>query len=131
MSIELTPEQHDAFMNYFKYYLGLFLTQEMAKKAPVDKGILRGSINFETTDYGVKITMVDYAVHVEFGTKAHIIEPKNKQALRFKIGNKTIITKKVQHPGTDAQPFIRPVLFNDLPRLAEQARELALAEVMT
>jgi len=112
--MELTDEQFDAYLGYFKHYLGLFITQEIAKNAPVDTGRLRGSINFQVTPKGITISMVDYALYVEFGTLPHKIRPKNKKALKFKMGDKTVITKEVDHPGTDAQPFIRPVFFNDL-----------------
>jgi len=52
-------------------------------------------------------TNVDYAPHIEFGTKPHIIEPKRKKVLRFFIGGKAVFSKKVRHPGTRASSFLR------------------------
>lgn len=45
---------------------------------------------------------VKYAAIHEFGgqTKAHIIRPKNKKALSFTVGGKTICRKMVHHPGS-------------------------------
>lgn len=45
---------------------------------------------------------VKYAGIHEFGgmTKAHIIEPKHARALAFEVGGKTIIRRRVNHPGS-------------------------------
>jgi hypothetical protein len=46
---------------------------------------------------------------VEFGTAAHRIEPKRKgKVLAFEVGGETVFTTRVDHPGAQAKPFLRP-----------------------
>ncbi|MEU4558524.1 hypothetical protein AB0F72_09040 [Actinoplanes sp. NPDC023936] len=47
-----------------------------------------------------------YPLDVEFGTRPHTIESKGDYPLRDEHGN--VFGKTVNHPGTEAQPFIRP-----------------------
>ena len=63
----------------------VFETQAVIQeKCPTDNGHLRASIEVETTKSGWIIgTNLDYAEFVEYDTKPLIIEPKDKQALRF------------------------------------------------
>lgn len=81
---------------------------------PVDKGFLRASLIMNPTspgyDHYIVADGVTYGIDVEFGTSPHIIRPIKRKALRFTIDNKTIFAKKVMHPGTEAQPFMRPAL---------------------
>lgn len=105
------------------------LVRDTAKiYAPVDNGPLHDSIFFridENTMRGEVYTELEYAPHVEYGTVAHVIEPKEKKALAFEVDRKQrltkvaqgksakpnmVIVKKVNHPGTRAQPFMRPAL---------------------
>lgn len=80
---------------------------------PVDHGRLRSSINWRLgrdvrgfyADVG---TNVEYALAVEFGTRPHIIRPRNKRALYWKGARSPVAY--VNHPGTRAQPFLRPAL---------------------
>lgn len=47
-----------------------------------------------------------YGMFVRGGTKPHTIRPKSAGGvLVFKIGNQTIFAKKVEHPGTKANPY--------------------------
>lgn len=82
--------------------------------APVDIGRLKNSIKFFPLSFGLSsytiYVGVEYGADVEFGTSPHVIKPVNRKALKFKVGNKIIFSKKVQHPGTEAQPFLRPAL---------------------
>lgn len=41
------------------------------------------------------------------GTKAHTERPKNKRALRFQSGGRTIFAKKVDHPRTSGSHYLR------------------------
>lgn len=82
--------------------------------APVDKGRLRNSINLSPQTPGFTLytlsANVEYAEAVEFGTKPHIITIQTKKVLAdVKAGR--IFGTRVQHPGTEAQPFMRPALF--------------------
>lgn len=49
---------------------------------------------------------------VEVGTRPHIIEARDKQALHWASAEHPV--KKVHHPGTQAQPHLRPALYEDL-----------------
>lgn len=107
--------------------IALELENSLKLAAPVNKntsaknrGDLRRSINIEPTSRGVKITMVEYGKYVEFGTVPHVITPKSKKALAFQSGGKTIITKKVNHPGTRPNNFIRRTLRAKLPGIIER-----------
>ena len=47
-----------------------------------------------------------YGMFVRGGTRPHEIRPKKPGGvLAFKIGGRTIFTKKVNHPGTKANPY--------------------------
>ena len=75
--------------------------------SPVDKGGLKGSINYRVA--GMKLVLVArarYAGYVEAGTRPHTIVPKFAQALRWVDGAETFFAKKVRHPGTKATKFI-------------------------
>jgi hypothetical protein len=47
----------------------------------------------------------------EVGTKPHIIEARDKQALSWPGAAHPV--KRVHHPGTEAQPHLRPALHED------------------
>lgn len=80
--------------------------------APVDTGRLRASIRIEarrTFTLRSVYTIgsdVEYADMVHGGTRPHIIRPKTKQVLRFKVGGRTVFARVVHHPGTKARPFL-------------------------
>lgn len=86
--------------------------EALAKQlAPVDTGRLRASIHSQprVTFRGPTVTVtadVNYATYVENGTKPHLIRPRRRQVLKFKVGGKTVYAKVVHHPGTKAQPFL-------------------------
>ena len=98
------------------FRIAVHLQNALKIAAPVDKGILRGSIIVKPSQegLGLNVFMVHYGKEVEFGTNPHIIEPKNKQALAFKMGGKKIVVKKVMHPGTRPNPFIRTTLITKM-----------------
>lgn len=79
---------------------------------PVDTGRLRASIQGEarrTWTLRPQFTVfsnVEYAPFVNDGTRPHVIRPKNKQVLRFTVGNQVVFAKVVNHPGTRARPFL-------------------------
>jgi HK97 gp10 family phage protein len=84
------------------------------ENAPVDTGTLRNSIKSipapEDRAFIVG-TGVSYADKVEFGTDPHIITPNNDEPLRFKTEDGEFVsTYRVKHPGTPAQPFLRPAV---------------------
>jgi len=55
-------------------------------------------------------TRVKYALAVHEGAAPHVIRPKRKKALRFKIGGRTVIVRSVRHPGNPARPWLRQAM---------------------
>ena len=79
--------------------------------AAVDTGNLKGSITTVIAGDGMSAEVTanaDYAAHVEYGTRPHVIRPRNASMLAFKVGGVTVFAKEVDHPGTAAQPFMTP-----------------------
>jgi len=107
-------------------------------RAPVGKyppgsgvvgGNLRSSITFNV-DEGDKIayigTNVDYAPHVEYGTRPHIITVRNAKVLS---DGQTIFGKTVRHPGTAPQPFLRTGLDENKEKIQKKIRETLKAAI--
>lgn len=104
-----TGQQADATTMSVLQNSANYLKSEMEARVPVRTGKLRQSIQIRILNQKVIIGPdTDYANFVEFGTAPHEIKPKNKKALAFRVGGKTVIVKSVHHPGTKAQPFVRP-----------------------
>jgi HK97 gp10 family phage protein len=119
--------------------IGAKLVETQAKKnAPFITGNLRKSIHvLEPASAGSLTTIVEananYAAVVEEGSRPHEIKPKNKNALRWKstanfqmaghnLSFKTMaFAMIVHHPGTKAQPYMKPA--------AEQIRPKILANI--
>lgn len=79
--------------------------------APVDTGNLKNTISTDIAGDGLSAEVTanaDYAAHVEYGTRPHVIRPRNASMLAFKVGGVTVFAKEVNHPGTAAQPFMTP-----------------------
>ncbi|MEY2656190.1 MAG: hypothetical protein RLZZ524_3218 [Pseudomonadota bacterium] len=47
-----------------------------------------------------------HALFVNFGTRPHVIRPKDKKALRWVAGNGFVFAKKVNHPGYRGDAYI-------------------------
>jgi hypothetical protein len=47
-----------------------------------------------------------HALFVNFGTRPHVIRPKEKKALRWSAGGKFIFAKAVNHPGYAGDPYM-------------------------
>ena len=85
----------------------ILLQSEATKEAPVVEGRLRGNISVlpknRKGERSVGNTaLIDYAKYVYYGTKPHVILPKKKKALKTPYGT----FKKVNHPGTKANPYL-------------------------
>ena len=102
------------------FAISLDLQEELKKASPVDTSTLRNSIKVFVTSKGLEIFMKEYGLYVEYGTPPHTIEPKNKKALKFKSGGENIIVKKVRHPGTRPNPFIRTTFKQKLAKIIHQ-----------
>ena len=104
--------------------LALIVTAEAKREAPRRTGNLARSIQIgsvSATRAEVRAT-ANYAAFVEMGTRAHIIRPRQRKALRWaprgqtrlsgtpKKGAQAIFAKRVNHPGTRAHPFMAPAI---------------------
>lgn len=70
---------------------------------PVDKGFLRNSIGVTLSTFLGKVeARAPYAIFVHEGTAPHVIAAKNRKVLS---DGSQIFGKRVNHPGTKAQPF--------------------------
>ena len=90
--------------------LALDAVSEQKRRAPVRTGNLRRSIHLGrvTARSAETIAGANYAAYVEFGTRAHEIRPRTKRVLRWKQGGSYRYARRVNHPGTRAQPFMIP-----------------------
>lgn len=79
------------------------IAQDIRRNAPVDSGEMVRSVRRVGTDI---LIGTDHWHFVEYGTQPHIIRPRVKRALWWPGADHPV--KKVYHPGTRAQPFIRP-----------------------
>ena len=60
---------------------------------------------------------VPYAVHVHEGTPPHIIEPREKMVLRWVSRGEFAFAKRVNHPGTEKDPFLYDAADHELPKI--------------
>lgn len=63
---------------------------------------------------GSDSNIANYASCVHFGTKPHVIKPKNRKFLRWASGDKFIFAKKVNHPGYKGDAFFYNALNENL-----------------
>ena len=92
--------------------------------ASVKTGHLKRSISTKMGDMEATIhtSNLKYAPMVEFGTKAHIIRPKNKKALYWKGAKHPI--RKVNHPGSKAKPYLIPAFEKEKDQFLEKLKEV-------
>lgn len=64
----------------------------------------------------------EHAPFVEFGTAPHTITPNGAQVLNFTVNGTDVFAGRVDHPGTDAQPYLRPALDSAERKLPSIAR---------
>ena len=106
----------------------------MAKRnAPSSMGKLRQSITAKVKGLTGEVAVnVDHAGAVEFGSKPHEIRPRLKKALAFKPGagfrfwdeSGRVVVKSVKHPGTKAQPFLRPAVESEAKRMGGALKKI-------
>lgn len=107
------------------------IVQALAEQAKATKrGLERDVADWDTKvvftirvldEFTVEIaTANDIYLYQDGGTKPHVIRPKVKSALKFSIPSVgVIITKKVNHPGTQAQQWTlreQKIAERDLPK---------------
>lgn len=121
--------------------LGLRAVYNAQKLVPRKTGNLARTIRIDdVTDEHVRVAAggtkaMGYAAHVEFGTKPHIIRPKNRRALRWatganrrlsgtpRTGAPVTFATVVHHPGTKAHAFL-------VPGSKQALQEAGLADVL-
>ena len=98
--------------------------RNISNNGSVKTGHLRRGIS--TDIKGLEATIhtsnIKYAPHVEYGTKAHIIRPKNKKALYWKGAKHPV--KQVNHPGSKAKPFLIPAFDKEKDQFLEKLKEV-------
>ena len=79
------------------------------RNTPDKTGTLRRGNQSEVSasgDYGRVFNQVPYANYVHGGTRPHVIRPRSPGGvLAFTIGGQMVFAKRVNHPGTKANPF--------------------------
>ena len=92
--------------------------------ASVKTGHLRRSISTKMGDMEATIhtSNLKYAPMVEFGTRPHIIRPKNKKALYWKGATHPV--KQVNHPGSKAKPYLIPAFEKEKDQFLEKLKEV-------
>lgn len=85
---------------------------DVRNTSPVDTGLMRSrtTVRATPTVAGYQIEAVadtTYARFVADGTRPHTIRPRNARALRFQVGGKTVFAMRVNHPGTQPNPWFR------------------------
>ena len=103
--------------------IALSAVREQKLLAPRKTGNLGRTIHLGavTPTRAETIASASYAAYVEQGTRPHEIRPRNRKALRWaassgdarlsgtpRSGGRVRFAKRVQHPGTRAQPFMVP-----------------------
>ena len=102
--------------------LALSAIREQKALVPRKTGNLGRSIGIGavTDRLAETVATANYAVFVELGTKPHVIVPRVKKVLRFatggnatlsgrpRSGGQVVFARRVNHPGTRAQPFMVP-----------------------
>lgn len=78
---------------------------------PLKTGELKNSIDHEVRGLTARIgTNSGYGLYVELGTNPHVIRATNATVLANKETGQ-VFGPVVHHPGTKAQPFLRPALY--------------------
>ena len=96
----------------------------LTKNKSVATGELRRrtSTDIKGLEATIHTSNLKYAPHVEYGTKAHIIKPKNKRFLYWEGAKYPV--KKVNHPGSKAKPFLIPAFEKEKDQFLEALKEV-------
>ena len=89
------------------------------KTGHLRRGITTKIGNMEVT---VHTSNIKYARGVEFGTRPHLIKPKNKKALYWKGAKHPV--KSVNHPGSKAKPYLIPAFESEKDNLIKNLKEV-------
>lgn len=100
---------------FIAFRLNPAIARDMRRYCPVRTGALVRTIKVRGRRIRIGDATVDYALAVEYGTRPHQITPVRKKALFWPGALHPV--KTVHHPGTRAQPFIRPAVYQYRTRL--------------
>ncbi len=83
---------------------------EAASRAEVDTGGMKAGIKARRLSRfsWLLVSEAEYSIFVEKGTAPHTIEAEGSGALFWEGADHPV--RSVEHPGTDANPFMRPAL---------------------
>ncbi|WP_051790087.1 hypothetical protein [Streptomyces sp. NRRL S-1022] len=113
MRIDPSARAHvDAAINdWLEHAIGPAILGDARNFVPKRSGRLADSLRAEVHDKVLRVGSLDcnYATDVEMGTAPHVILPRNKKALHWPGADHPVA--RVNHPGTHAQPYLRPALF--------------------
>lgn len=80
----------------------------MSRTVPVRTGATRRSFRVASaSSEGATITGNKAAIFVDQGTRDHTIVPNRAETLAFKLGGRTVFSKRVSHPGGKPTHFIQ------------------------
>ena len=116
------PEKLNDVNKAFLPQAGGIVEEQAARTAPRDQGQLSGSIKLRlTADSAIIAATASYAADVEYGTRPHVITAKNARVL---TDGKNFFGKTVNHPGTKAQPYLRPALLENKTKILRLWRRI-------
>ncbi|MBP2704401.1 HK97 gp10 family phage protein [Microbispora sp. RL4-1S] len=102
-------------------------------RVAVDTGHLKSTIGVDFDDDGLGFEAgptASYGAHSEYGTKPHVIRPRNAKALHWvNEHGDDVFARVVHHPGTSPQPYMRPsfdAAIEPLPEILAQVGQKAL-----
>ena len=111
--IDPTGRAHvDAAINeWMQNVIGDAILSDAKDYVPKKTSRLHDSLRAECHDKVLRVGSLDcnYATDVELGTPAHVITPRNKKALYWPGAAHPVA--RVNHPGTEPNPYLRPALF--------------------
>lgn len=91
--------------------IGKAILDDAQQFVPKRTGRLHDSLRAEAHNKVLRVGSLDcnYSTDVELGTPPHVILPRNKKALYWPGAAHPVA--KVNHPGTEPRPYLRPALF--------------------
>lgn len=101
---------------------GNAVAEQARRNAPKKSGTLANSIQVQALgrDTVKVVATAPYSGDVEFGTSPHVIVPKTGRVLVFQVGGRTVYARKVRHPGTKPEPYMRPALATGISEATEK-----------
>ena len=103
------PHRADQAIDLVMHLAAIQGYQWMYPDTPILTGELRASLfSRQTSPYRMEIgATAPHAIPVHQGTRPHIILPVRASVLRFEVGGKVVFARRVQHPGTRPNPYVK------------------------